>query len=89
MRFAHMMHTAESGGMRAGVQTLRVRQAGPQRYEIRDEAGELMGVAANEAKAMASAMFSADLIGQQGIAVRVVADHDGDVEEVYAVRRAR
>ena len=86
---AHMMHTAESGGMRAGFHTLHVRQAGPQRYEIRDEAGGLMGVAANEAKAMASAMFSADLIGQQGIAVRVVADHDGDVEEVYAVRRAR
>jgi hypothetical protein len=84
-----MMHSAQSGAMGARVQTLRVRQAGPERYEIRDEAGGLMGVAADEAKAMSSAMFSADLIGQQGIPVRVVADHDGDVEEIYAVRSAR
>jgi hypothetical protein len=86
---AQMTHGMEGGMAGAGVHTLRICQAGPQRFEIRDNNGGLMGVAANEAKAMTSAMFSADLIGQQGVHVRVVADHDGDVEEVYAVRRGR
>jgi hypothetical protein len=45
-------------------------------------------VAADEARAVASAMFSADLMGQQGYHVRVLADHGGGIEEVYAVRRA-
>jgi hypothetical protein len=75
--------------MQVVTRTLCVRQAGPATYEVRDEEGGLMGVATDEAKAVTSAMFSADLIGQNGIAVRVVADRDGDVEEVYAVRRAR
>ena len=79
---------AETGMARVTVHTLRVRQAGPSHYEVLDNAGGVMGVAVDEAKAVTSAMFSADLIGQQGFAVRVLADHDGDVEEVYAVRRA-
>ncbi|MEP6829578.1 MAG: hypothetical protein ABI963_04510, partial [Rhizomicrobium sp.] len=66
------------------MHTLRVRQAGPSRYEVLDDAGGVMGVATDESRAMTSAMFSADLIGQQGFPVRVLADHDGDVEEVYA-----
>jgi hypothetical protein len=74
-------------GTMAWVHTLRVRQAGPRRFEVLDEAGGIMGVAADEAKAMTSAMFSADLIGQQGGSVRVVADCDGGVAEVYSVRR--
>ncbi len=73
---------------RMTVHTLRVRQSGPSRFEVLDNAGGVMGVAADEARAMTSAMFSADLIGAQGFAVRVLADHDGEVEEVYAVRRA-
>ena len=76
-------------GSFAAMRTLCVRQAGPAKYEVRDDEGGLMGVAADEAKAVTSAMFSADLIGEHGIAVRVIADRDGDVEEVYAVRRAR
>ena len=79
---------AELAGIRAGIHTLRVRQAGPQRFEVLDDAGGLMGVAADEARAMTSAMFSADLIGQQGGAVRVMADHDGGVAEIYSVRHA-
>jgi hypothetical protein len=71
------------------MRTLCVRQAGPTQYEVRDDEGGLMGVAADEARAVTGAMFSADLIGQHGIPVRVIADRDGDVEEVYAVRRAR
>jgi hypothetical protein len=74
-------------GTMAWVHTLRVRQAGPQRFEVLDDAGGVMGVAADEARAMTSAMFSADLIGQQGGSVRVVTDHDGGVAEVYSVRR--
>ena len=73
------------GAIRAGIHTLHVRQAGPQRFEVLDDTGSLMGVAADEAKAMTSAMFSADLIGQQGGSVRVVADHDGRVAEIYSV----
>ncbi|MGZ5922021.1 MAG: hypothetical protein ACXWLT_09670 [Rhizomicrobium sp.] len=73
-------------GIEAVTRTLRICQAGPATYEVRDDEGGLMGVAADEAKAVTSAMFSADLIGQHGISVRVVADRDGDVEEVYAVR---
>jgi hypothetical protein len=76
-------------GIQGMTRTLCIRQAGPASYEVRDDEGGLMGVAADEAKAVTSAMFSADLIGQHGIAVRVIADRDGDVEEVYAVRRAR
>jgi hypothetical protein len=74
-------------GTTAGVHTLRVRQAGPRRYEVLDDAGDVMGVTADEARAMTSAMFSADLIGQQGGSVRVMADHDGGMAEVYSVRR--
>jgi hypothetical protein len=83
-----MANIGETGMTAAGVHTLLVRRAGLSRYEVLDNAGGVMGVAADEAKAMTSAMFSADLIGQQGFPVRVLADHDGDVEEVYAVRRA-
>ncbi len=46
-----------------------------------------MGVATDEAKAVTSAMFSADLIGAQGYHVRVLAGLESGVEEVYAVRR--
>jgi hypothetical protein len=81
-----MSDTAEIGTM-AGIHTLLVRQAGPSRYEVLDNVGGVMGVAADEARAVTSAMFSADLIGQQGYAVRVIADHGGEVEEIYAVRR--
>lgn len=83
-----MAETAGTGATRTRVHTLRVRQAGPQRFEVLDDAGGVMDVAANEAKAMINAMFSADLIGEQGGSVRVVADHDGGVAEVYSVRRA-
>ena len=76
-------------GMQIMTRTLCVRQAGPATYEVRDDEGGLMGVAADETKAVTSAMFSADLIGQYGISVRVIADRDGDVEEIYAVRQAR
>jgi hypothetical protein len=74
-------------GAMTWVHTLRVRRAGPYRFEVLDDAGGVMGVAADEAKAMTSAMFSADLMGQRGGSVRVVADHDGGVAEVYSVRR--
>ena len=70
------------------MRKLHILQAGPASFAVRDEAGGLMGVASDEAKAVTSAMFSADLIGQQGYTVRVVADHDGRSEEIYAVRRA-
>jgi hypothetical protein len=69
------------------MRTLHILQAGPSNFEVRDDAGGLMGVATDETKAVTSAMFSADLIGQQGFAVRVLADHDGRSEEIYAVRR--
>ncbi len=70
------------------MRTLHILQAGPSNFEVRDDDGGLMGVAADEARAVTSAMFSADLMGQQGYPVRVVADHDGHSEEIYAVRRA-
>ncbi|MES2253485.1 MAG: hypothetical protein V4559_00440 [Pseudomonadota bacterium] len=70
------------------MRTLHILQAGPSNFEVRDDHGGLMGVAADEARAVTSAMFSADLMGQQGHPVRVVADHDGRREEIYAVRRA-
>jgi hypothetical protein len=70
------------------LRTLHIRQAGPSRFEVCDDDGEVMNVAADEARAVASAMFSADLMGQQGYHVRVLADHGGGIEEVYAVRRA-
>lgn len=70
------------------MRTLHILQAGPASFEVRDEAGGLMCIASDETKAVTSAMFSADLIGQQGYTVRVVADHDGRSEEIYAVRRA-
>ena len=69
------------------MRTLHILQAGPSNFEVRDDTGGLMGVATDETKAVTSAMFSADLIGQQGFAVRVLADHDGRSEEIYAVRR--
>lgn len=70
------------------MRTLHILQAGPSNFEVRDDDGGLMGVAADEARAVTSAMFSADLMGQQGHPVRVVAEHDGRREEIYAVRRA-
>ncbi len=70
------------------MRTLHILQAGPSNFEVRDDDGGLMGVAADEARAVTSAMFSADLMGQQGHPVRVVAEHDGRSEEIYAVRRA-
>ena len=69
------------------LRTLHICQAGPSRFEVRDDAGEVMGVAPDEAKAVTSAMFSADLIGAQGYHVRVLAGLESGVEEVYAVRR--
>ncbi len=72
--------------MESAMRTLHIFQAGPSSFEVRDEAGGLMGVASDETKAVTSAMFSADLIGQQGYPVRVVSDHEGRSEEIYAVR---
>jgi hypothetical protein len=77
-----------AGAWNRAMRTLHILQAGPSSFEVRDEMGGLMGVASDETKAVTSAMFSADLIGQQGHPVRVIAEHDGRSEEIYAVRRA-
>ncbi|HEY4078479.1 MAG TPA: hypothetical protein VGM26_16230 [Rhizomicrobium sp.] len=69
------------------LRTLHICQAGPSRFEVRDDAGAVMGVAPDEAKAVTSAMFSADRIGEQGHHVRVLAGCENGGEEVYAVRR--
>jgi len=62
---------------------LRVRPAGIGVFEVRDDDGELLGTAADEVKAIWSAVVSADLMSERGFRVRVLSKRGEKFLEEY------
>jgi len=64
---------------------LRVAPKGRERYEVRDDDDELLGIAADEVKAIWSAVLAADLVSESGYRVRVLVQRgDAFIEEYVA-----
>ena len=64
---------------------LRVAPKGRERFEVRGDDDELLGTAADEVKAIWSAVLAADLVSESGYRVRVLVQRgDAFIEEYVA-----
>jgi hypothetical protein len=79
-----MMHYRQSEPF-GKTRILRVSSQGRDRFEVRGDDDELLGTAADEVKAIWSAVLAADLVSEKGYRVRVMVQRgDAFVEEYVA-----